>query len=249
MIALFLACAAGSEPLDSGAEPHDTGGGQQVVDLDTLLVHGDGGVDTFDGMAALGLSAFAIVDGGDPVATAGALEGSLDAFELVVLDEGLSEEGVLWGEASGPGLAALAAWVEGGGILLSTGRSYEVVHGVAPDVLDFVGEESVAGAAEVAPAQTVDATIADASLSALLGANDIEALSLGAGSAPIERAGDAVGVHLVARVVLPAGELPAAPLLTSARLGEGRIVHSVPRLSGDAPADFLQAVQYVVSAL
>lgn len=241
LLGLALACTPASDsgmPADSAA---GLGGG-------VALLHGPD-LDAAEALDRLGLSDVTLVDGTDAELASDWLVEGLASVDLLVVDEGLAEEGLLHGEGSADGLGALEAWVEGGGVLLTTSRSYEAAEAVVPDAFDFVGEDEAPGDAEVAPAQDLSLVVSDGGLAAQVQADAIDGVALDAGAAPIAGTADDVGVHLRADVDVPDGSLPQSPVLVTVRHGDGAVAHSVPRLSSEAPDGFLLAVWTVVSDL
>ena len=204
-----------------------------VEQLSVLSVEGD-----YDDASAL-LGRIGItevsrrVDGRNRATLLRALTGpGLDRVDLLVLHGGIATEGVL-APSSTEGVQddsaavreRLVAWVEGGGRILATDWSYEVLRLGWPDAVDWYGADE-SGAALVGDAPVrVEATVGSAALAEHLG-TDVVDVAFDLPEWPVSRGADAdTRVLLTADVPLVDGEATDVPIALAVDAAEGRVVH------------------------
>lgn len=248
--ALLLVGCTDPESGDSGLSD----GGTTLEPLDAAIVVVTGQLTGATiALDALGLD-YALVDGGDADGLREFLlePGGLDAVDLVFFDGGHVEAGLLYpgqdGDAQTPAavLDALRAFVDAGNRVFVTDWSYDLVEGAWPDMLDFVGRDTVSDAAQVEDFALGRVAVTDASLAAWLDLDYLPVDLLQPVCAPIETASDSVSVHLSAPVVYLGGSLVASPQLVSFRAGGGLVHYSAFRLLADPSPEPLLVLQYLL---
>ncbi len=174
---------------------------------------------------------------GDPI--------ELARYDTVFLNCGIRGTGVLDPETldrdttllDDPGYAEnLKAFVEGGGALLVSDRSYVLLEAAFPDAIDFLGTDSALEAPLVGAPGTVTAVVEDGTLREAMGVSAVEIHFEDAGWAMVSRAS---GVWLVADVFEMVGTsdltiAPHTPILVHQDIGLGNVTftsfHNLPRV-------------------
>lgn len=182
----------------------------------------------------LGLGEVVALDGTNPTTLVSVLTDplALSQFDMVAVESGIAEA-ALWLPVTedldpDPLAQVLLDWVEAGGVFVATDRAYDLVERTWPAALDFMGDDTVAGAAEWGQDGAVDAQVVDTALAEVLDA-DGWALQLDQPDwAVITAASDAVSEHLRADVQEGNGETSAlvavAPVLVSFHKGTGTVI-------------------------
>jgi hypothetical protein len=194
-----------------------------------------------------------IVDGqGDGAAVFLTDAGAVHRFDLIVLDGGFHEDGLIYG--AGPVdlvLDTLRDWVEGGGVLLVTDWAYDAVERIWPDRIDFFGDDAVPDAAQVGDPGVVQARVVDGPLSI---ASGLDALAVTYDRAVwplIDGVGPGVDVYVTGdapwRRGFQTGTSADAPLMVGFAEGEGRVVVSTWRPGANGGTEALKIAQFLLS--
>jgi hypothetical protein len=213
--------------------------------------------DAFEGLAplmsAVGAGQAQVIDGqSDEVVTFLTDAGAMHGYDLLVLDGGHREDGLLYGV--GPVdlvLDNLRAWVQGGGVLLATDWSYDAVERAWPDRVDFFGDDAVPDAAQVGEPGSVAARVVDGATSIATGV-DLVTVTY---DLPVWPLIDAVSPDVQVYVSgdapwrrgFQAGTSPDAPLLIGFDEGEGRVILSTWRPGANGAADALGVLSYLLA--
>lgn len=139
-------------------------------------------------------------------------------------------------------LAAVVAWVEGGGVLVLSDWAYDLAEQAWPDAATFAREGEGLDAAQVGLSERIVATVEDPALAAALGA-DVVAVDFDFRAwAVLQEVGPDTTVHLRGDALYrpsaddSQADLPGAPLLVSFSAGGGRVVLSSFAWWSQAPA-------------
>ncbi len=156
-------------------------------------------------------------------------------FDMVFFDGGHIEAGVIYAETQDDRAtvaqvrAAIQAYVEeDGGQIVASDWSYDTVERVWPDAVEWLGDDTVADAAQVGEAMTVEGTVVDQDLVDALGFTSLK-ISYDLNVWPvIEGVGEGVTTHLTGGVKYREGmevsSILDAPLAFSFDAGQGRVV-------------------------
>jgi hypothetical protein len=149
----------------------------------------------------------------------------------------------------------LHRYLDRGGILFATDWSYDLVEAVAPEAIDFWGDDAVLDAAQRAMVGDITAEVVDADLAAALGRDEVEIAVGYTDSVVIEGVSAAAVVHMRGRVQLrpDATAEPVwvddVPLLVSIEpAGGGRIVFSTFHVDEQSAATMDVLIEYFVGS-
>lgn len=139
-------------------------------------------------------------------------------------------------------LAAVAAWVEGGGVLVASDWAYDLVAQAWPDAVTFARQAEGLDAAQVGLSERVLSTVEDPALAAVLGTDQLAVDFDFRAWAVMQAPGPDTTVHLRGDALYRPSDddsqaaLPGAPLLVSFPAGRGRVVLSSFAWGAQAPA-------------
>ncbi|MBN2799955.1 MAG: hypothetical protein JXX28_12485 [Deltaproteobacteria bacterium] len=184
----------------------------------------------------------------------------LSDYDALFFPGGSLEEDVLYdSDGSAPAgqvdavLGALTAFVEGGGTLVASDWSYDVVERLWPDPIDFLGDDTVPDAAQLGEVAQVEAEVVSGALEAALGGTAVE-LSYDFDAWPVmEFAGAETTVYLKGAAPYRVGMSPQvqnnAPMLVSFPVGSGTVWISSFRYSAQLDGPGLGVVQFVLERI
>lgn len=226
-------------------------------ELDVAVITGD--YDDFQAvLTGMGFANHEVVDGASLEEITGFLldAEALARHDVIFVNGGALEEGVLYGEDAGRAEAIaqnLGDYVRAGGQLYVSDWAYDYVERVFPDAIDFVGEDGTPDAAQLGEYGLVEAAVSDASMAEFLGDDHLSIEYDLPVWPPVEDVGDAVSVHLSGTVAYREGTstftLPSVPLLVSFSSGEGRVTFSSFRVAKNAGTDLMLVLQYMLFEL
>ncbi len=187
-----------------------------------------------------------LVDGGSNAYITGLLlePDVLAELDILFFDCGLQADYL----ASSPPAArqALRDFVSGGGSIYVSDWGYEILRWAFPDLLDFVGNDDVSGAAKVGALDlSLDALVVDAGLAQALGGDADVELVYNKGSWVVLEPEQPEGVRtwVLGDVgVAGGGVIEDAPLLVSLPYGDGRIFFTTFH-SGEQTSEQMPMVQ------
>ncbi len=221
------------------------------LSISTMVVLGE--YDTFSRMLdEVGMTAYTQVDGTefDPLHAFLSDTNAMLGFDMICINGGIVEEGII----DDPDiLTNVATFVDAGGILFVTDWSYDLVERSFPDAIDFLGDDSVAGAAERGVAEVVsDALVMDQSMAAYLQADKVEIRYDLAYWPLLDEAAAQVVIHITGNVhyteendTTPMA-YPGAPLLVSFSEGYGTVIFSTFREEANLTSDMAAVFQYML---
>ena len=236
---------AGGVELDT---PSCGGGGGEVV-----VITGD--YDDFDKvLPAVGIPAYDVVNGqtGDELVEFLGNIDSLLEYEKVFLDGGHIEEDVFY-DTDGDGDAAtiaqvqanLLTYVQQGGTLYATDWSYDVVEGLWPDRIEFLGDDLVPDEAQRGETGGVTAHVTDKDMGEAVGADVVVVYDLIEWPV-VESVGADATIHPTGDATWRDGfddyTIAASPMLVSFSDGKGRVVFSSFRYTAQAKRSAGQGV-------
>lgn len=235
----------------------DCGGGEAAF----AVVSGD-----YDDFAAtlqeLGFGDFDLINGltGDELVQFLSSEAGLNGYDAIFFGGGHLEEDVIY-DSDGSGStkqveavkAAVRAYVEGGGIIVATDWSYDLIEAIWPEKVEFLGEDTIPDDAQRGETGTVNANVADSAMATAIGTSEVE-ISLDLIEWPlIESADPSTTVHLLADVRYRSGEvtqdLAASPLLVSFQAGSGTVWFSSFRFGANTETTGKKVVRNLLDSL
>ena len=150
-------------------------------------------------------------------------------------------------------LEAIRAYVEAGGLLFASDWSYDVVERVWPEAIDFLGDDEVAGAAQIGEPALVEAEVTDYGLSESLEELEID-VEFDLDAWPVmESVGSDVVTYLEGdlpyRIGMEQSEVESAPVMVSFEAGDGKVVFLSFRLSANKGGKAIEAFQYLLNDL
>jgi hypothetical protein len=234
--------------------------------LDVAVVTGD--YDDFQlVLNNMGFANYVLIDGLDEDEITDFLldEEALIEYDIIFFNGGHVEEGIIYPiedpesdevpDTTVPDtvIANLQAYVQQGGSVYASDWAYDDIERTWPDRLDFVGDDATPNAAQLGEYDLINAAVSDAAMSEFLGTNYIEVEYDLPVWPPVEKASDAVSVHLTGSVDYRLGtnsySLASVPLLTSFTSGEGKVVYSTFRVAKNANTDMVMVLQYMMYSL
>lgn len=239
--------------------PDPTCGGS--VSGDVAVVTGD-----FDDMAAVlqsvGIDSFTIIDGRD---AAGLVEflrsaSNLEPFSTVYFAGGHVEEDVFY-DTDGSDTAgnvstvraAVADYVAGGGKVVASDWSYDVVETIWPNKVDFLGDDAVPEAAQLGVPMNVNANNVDEGLKAAVGAPSMQVdFDLDAWPVVEAVASDVTVLQkgdITWRFGMDTTDESGRPLALTFDDGDGSVVFTSWRMASNADGKGAAAVRYLINDL
>ncbi len=222
--------------------------------FDVAVVTGD--YDDFElVLSNMGFANYDVYDGLDQDEISGLLLDSelMSRYDVIFLNGGCLEEGVLYGEDAGGAetvLENLRGYVSNGGQIYVSDWAYDYVESTWPDALNFVGDDETIDAAQLGDYGSVSAAVTDASLAEWLGSNYVDIEYDLPVWPPVTDTEAYVSVHLSGSITYQEGtsETPLSnvPLLVSFTSGEGRVVFSSFRVAKNASSDMMLVLQYML---
>ncbi len=165
--------------------------------------------------------------------------------DMILFDGGHREEGIFYGDGPIPTVHEnLRAWVQGGGVLVTTDWAYDVVASIWPHRIDFFGDDAVPDAAQVGESGRVRADVTSAALEQAVGGPQVD-VEYSLPVWPLIVDTDPTTQVLLQgdapyRVGLEQDVLSGSPLLVSFQDGDGRVIVSTFRAeNGPLMADLL----------
>ncbi len=247
-----------------------SGGGDVVVPDPTCggSVSGDVAVVTgdFDDMAAVlqavGITSFTIIDGRDSAGLVEFLRSSanLAPYQAVYFAGGHVEEDVVYdtdgSDVAGDVPAVLASihdYVTGGGKVVASDWSYDVIEQVWPDKVDFHGDDAVPNAAQLGVPMNVNANVVDDGLTTAVGASTMQ-VNFDLDAWPVvESVGDGVKVLQTGDVTWRFGmdttNESAKPLALSFPAGDGTVVLTAWRMASNTDGKGGKVIRYLINDL
>lgn len=150
-------------------------------------------------------------------------------------------------------LEAVRAYVDGGGTLVATDWSYDVVEQAWPEALDFLGDDGTPNAAQLGTPGTVNARVTDVDLAEAVGAGTV-AVSFDLDTWPVVTGGDAaVTVYQLGdapyRVGLDTGVQGNSPFLVRYPVGKGQVFFTTWRLTANREGDGGLVISFLLDQL
>lgn len=231
------------------------------VSGDVAVVTGD-----FDDMAAVlqdvGIDSFTIIDGRDAAGLVEFLRSvdNLTPYQTVYFAGGHIEEDVFYDtdgtDTAGDVPAVIAAvhdYAVGGGKVVASDWSYDVVEQIWPDKVDFLGNDTDPNAAQLGVPMNVNATIIDSGLASAVGEPsmtvnfDLDAWPV------IESVGDGVTTLQKGDVSWEFGlettNETGKPLAVTFAAGDGTVVYTSWRMASNSDGNGGKVVRYLINDL
>ncbi len=222
-----------------------------------------GSYDTMgDVLTAAGITSYTLIDGSDGASLVEFLSSvdNLSPYQTVYFDGGHVEEDVIY-DTDGSDtagnvplvLTAIHDYVAGGGKVVASDWSYDVVEQVWPDQIEFLGDDTVPNAAQLGVPMVIQATVADSNLAAAVGDTSqkvtfdldtwpvIESVS---GSGTVLQKGD-----ITYQEGLTTTNETNKPLSVSFTAGSGSVVYMSWRMAANTDAKATAAIQYIIGSL
>lgn len=235
----------------------DCGGGSSAF----AVVTGD-----YDDFAAtlqeLGYGSFDIVNGqtGDELVQFLSSDTALGSYDAIFFAGGHLEEDVIYdsdgNDTAGSAAAvqqAVRAYVEGGGVVVATDWSYDLVETIWPDQVDFLGEDRFPDDAQRGESGRVNASVTNDGLSAAASASEL-AIDYDLIEWPlVEDVDPSTTVYLRGDVTWRDGEdtqtLRDKPLMVSFAAGAGTVWFSTFRFGPNVDTTGKAAVRYLLESI
>lgn len=234
----------------------DCGGGDAAM----AVVTGD--YDEFDILLQeMGFGSFDLINGqtGEELVQFLTSDAAVASYDVVFFGGGHLEEDVFYDtdgsdvDGDVPAvLASLKSYVEGGGTIVATDWSYDVIESIWPDKIEFLGDDLVPDAAQSGETGLIEATVSDATMAADAG-ESVNVLFDLIEWPVIERVGDGVTVYVRGDVSYREGQetraLPDKPLLVGFQAGAGQVWLSTFRFQANTDTSGKAVVRNVLNAL
>ena len=238
------------------AEPNCVGG-----DVRVAVVSGD--YDDFaELLPELGVGDFEIINGqtGEDLVQFLSSPENLSVYDMVIFDGGHLEEDVIYDTDSSDSAGivtqvhtALAEYVGAGGTLYVTDWSYDVVEQIWPEMVDFLGDDTVPDDAQRGEPELIEASVVHPNLSNSLGVDTLNIEFDMAVWPPVISTADEVTVFLRgdvhSRDGMSLNTHSASPLLLQFNSGEGTVVYSPWRHTSNDEGSSLEVARYMFSHL
>lgn len=231
------------------------------VDASVAVVTGDW--DDFETMLeGLGFAGVEVVNGlyGDDIVQFLSDPAAMAEYDIVFVDGGHIEEDVLYdrdgSDVDGQVQAVrdgVKLFVNNGGSLYVTDWSYDLVEGIWPERVEWLGDDLTPDDAQEGEPAIVTALIADTDMAGSMGQTDVN-IEYDLPTWPvIESVGDGVTVHLKGTVAWRDGmettDVPGSPMLISFTEGQGTVVFSTFRHTANQEGRPRDVIKYMVGQL
>ncbi len=224
------------------------------LEVDVAVVTGD--YDDFQlVLSNMGFANYEVIDGlTEGEITSFLLDSeSLGQYDIIFLNGGCLEEGVLYGDNSSQVdqiATNIRDYVNNGGQIYASDWAYDYVETIWPEAIDFVGNDDEIDDAQLGEYGLVTAAVSDSSMADWLGSNYVDIEYDLPVWPPISQTENYVSVHLSGNVEYREGTssytLSSVPLLVSFGSGEGRVVYSTFRVAKNASTDMMLVLQYMM---
>lgn len=182
---------------------------------------------------------------------------SMREYDVILFNGGHVEAGVIFSAtgAKDPNVTQIQEnirnYVQQGGVIYATDWSYDTVEQIWPDMVDFLGDDSVPEDAQVGEVGTVTAQVVDSGLASYIGQQMVEVEFDLPVWPPIESVTQPVSVMLQTdQVEYREGDdiftLNNVPLLIGFSDGKGQVLFSSYRLSANASGPMSQTFGYLI---
>lgn len=230
---------------------------------DAALAVVSGDYEDFDTtLQAMGIGNFDIINGqtGDELIQFLTNDTALSAYQAIIFGGGHLEEDVFY-DTNGSDVddkvslvrAALKAYIQGGGTIIVTDWSYDIVESIWPDQVNFLGDDTVPDDAQRGDAGLVVADVVDADLKATVGNSQVN-VDYDLIEFPLVESVDAsTTVYLRGDVAWRDGESSyvqsSSPLLVSFTDGSGTVWLSTFRFSANTDTTAKSVVRSLLNGL
>jgi hypothetical protein len=230
-------------------------------DVRVAVISGD--YDDFSTLLPeLGIGDFEVINGqtGEDLIQFLSSTENLSVYDMVMFDGGHLEEDVIYdtdgSDTDGNVVAvhtALSAYVREGGSLFVTDWSYDVVEQIWPEMVDFVGDDTLPDDAQRGEPEVVDARVVHPGMSSNIGAETVTIDFDMAVWPPVVSTSDDVTVFVRgdvhSREGMNTSQHNSSPLLLEFGSGDGTVVYSTWRATANDGGDSFEAVRYMFSRL
>jgi|GEM_PF-1743567 len=150
-------------------------------------------------------------------------------------------------------LASIQAYVEGGGVIIVTDWSYDLVEQIRPAMLEFSGDDTIPDSAQLGEANLVTASIVDDALATSLGQSEVNVNYDLIEYPIIDSAADPVTVYLTGdvdwRVGEETGQTRHSPLLIGFSVGSGYVWLSTFRFGANTETTGKDVIRSILNGL
>ena len=214
-----------------------------------------------DVLNTLGIADYDLINGltGDELLQFLLSSNNLMSYDAIFFPGGHIEEDIIYDtNGSNPDNvaavhAALAQYVESGGMVYASDWSYDVVESIWPDQIDFLGDDLVPDDAQKGEEAEVSASVIDAGLQSALGYATVPVQFDLDGWPVISSVGAGVTVYMQGDVPWREGMTSSsttnAPLLVGFSSGQGQVVFSSWLQSSNAEGEALEVIRYMLQDL
>ncbi len=186
------------------------------------------------------------------------LDGPWDPFELMTTPEVIAQYDIVFfncgmntSHVTDAAVTTLREYVEGGGSIYASDRAYWVIERAFPDLIDFVGDDTIEGDARVG-AQTsspLEAQVYDPIFAAALGGSTAQISFDQPDWVAVQAAADPDWVLVAATFPLVTGGNLHGPLAVRAPVGEGTVLYTAFHNADQTTADVQVLLREIVLGL